>query len=579
MQPSLETVSRQRLRLLVIILYVLGALTLMRLIDIQIVKHKHYQTLAAGEHQRKYEVPADRGQIYLLDGETKVPLALNQSLKLVYADPSIISNKDDIAKRIAKITGDDPQTFVKAMNGAKEYAVLKGRVDEKTAKKIKELNLRGVGMVSQDYRSYPEGSLASQVLGFVNNAGEGQYGIEGYLNKELEGTPGVLNTKTDTNGVPIATAENLSKPSVPGTSMVLTIDRNIQAQAEKFLESGVNEVKAESGSVIVMDPNTGAVKAMANFPTFDPNSYSKVSDYTKFGNAVVNDQFEPGSGFKIFTMAAGLDTGKITPDTTYDDTRCEQIDNYKICNADNHGGKPNTTMTVALRDSLNIGVMHVLKLLGTDPNVITSTSKQVLHGYITGHFGFGRKTGIEQAGEESGYVNKPTSNTVNYANMTFGQGISVTMLQMAAATSAIANGGKLYKPYVVDQRILPDGTKKSTQPVVSNAHVMSDKAAKDLTGMMEVVVQHGSGYRAATPGYRIAGKTGTAQIPNPKGGYIDDQNIGTFTGFAPAADPKFVVMVRINKPKTQGFAETTTVPVFANLTRWLLQYYAIPPSS
>ncbi len=580
MSPPLTTkASSKRLDWLYICVVLLGVLTVGRLFYIQIIQHAQFSRLAANEHQRQYEVPADRGQIYVLDGETKVPLALNQQLKLLYADPSIVSNKRVAAEKLAKITGQPADKYLKAMDQGKEYALLETRLSAKTAESIKALGLRGIGLKNQTYRTYPEGSLASQVLGFVNIEGKGQYGVEGFLNRTLSGVPGYLKAKTDTNGLPIASSDNLDKAPIRGTDVVLTIDRSIQAQAEKFLAEGVTNVQAESGSVIVMDPQNGAVKAMANYPTFDPNNYSKVTDYRVFSNSIVSDNFEPGSVFKVFTLAAGLDAGKITPNTVYNDTGCEKIDNYNVCNADNHKLGPNTTMTVVLRDSLNTGVMYVLKLLGSDPATITKASKQALHRYFTGGFRFGQRTGIEQAGEAAGFVNKPTSSNVTYANMAFGQGISVTTLQTAAAISAIANGGKLYKPYLVDQYVKADGTVTRAQPKLIDPQVVSSAAAKDLGTMMEVVVHRGSGYRAYTPGYQIAGKTGTAQIPNPSGpGYLPDKNIGTFAGFAPLESPKFVVMVRINKPKTPGFAEVTTVPVFANLTRWLLQYYAVPPS-
>ncbi|HUC20610.1 MAG TPA: penicillin-binding protein 2 [Candidatus Polarisedimenticolaceae bacterium] len=577
--PLAAKSSSQRLDWLYISVVLLGILTVGRLFYIQIIQHNHFAQLAVNEHQRKYEVPAERGQIYLLDGDTKVPLALNQRLKLLYADPSIISDKRGTAERLASATGQPVTKYLKAMEQGKEYALLESRINAKTADKIKALRLRGVGLKDQNYRTYPEGSLGSQVLGFVNSDGKGQYGIEGYLNRELSGVPGHLNAKTDTNGVPIASSDNLDRAPIRGTNVVLTLDRSIQAQAEKFLAEGVTSVRAESGSVIVMDPNTGAIKAMANYPTFDPNDYGRVTDYRVFSNAIVSDNFEPGSVFKIFTMASGLDAGKITPDTTYNDVGCEKVDKYDVCNAENHKLGPNTTMTVALRDSLNTGVMFVLKLLGSDPVTITKASKQVFHRYVTQQFRFGQRTGIEQAGEASGFVNPPTTSNVTYANMAFGQGISVTTLQTATAVGAIANGGKLYKPYLVDQYIKADGKVVGNQPKVVNPQVISKQAAKDLGTMMEVVVHHGSGYRAYTPGYQIAGKTGTAQIANPNGpGYLTDKNIGTFAGFAPVEAPKFVVMVRINKPNTPGFAEVTTVPVFANLTRWLLQYYAVPPS-
>ncbi len=574
------TSATERLKWLYVVLAACGILIALRLAYLQIAQHGHYESLAANEHQRKYEVPADRGQIYLMDGDTKVPLALDQTLKLLYADPSMIKHKAATATALAAATGDSAAAYLKDLEQPGQYVVLKGRVDDDLAAKITKLNLYGVGMVNQDYRTYPQGTLASQVLGFMNDAGDGQYGIEGYLNNLLKGTPGQLDAKTDTNGVPIATAGNTDKAPVAGDDVTLTLDRNIQAEAENDIKSGVQDAKAASGSIIVIDPNTGAVKAMANYPTYDPNNYQSVTNYQTFQNATVSNAFEPGSGFKVITMATGIDQGKVNQNSTYDDTVCVTVTGTKICNDANHNDGANTTMTNVLRDSLNTGVMFVLRTLGGDPNNITLAGKKLLYGYITQHFGFGRTTGIEQAGEASGVVNAPPSNDVNYANMTFGQGLSVTMLQMVDAYAAIANGGTLYKPYLVASTTSSNGTTHETQPTVLKSHVVSANTSQQIGAMGQVVVQHGTGYKAYTPGYEIAGKTGTAQVPNPTGtGYLANENIGSFTGYAPVQSPKFVEMVVINEPTVPGDAEDTTVPVFAELTRWLFQYYAIPPSS
>lgn len=577
--------SLRRLNLLYVMLGVLGVAVAARLIFLQVIQYGHYQQLATNEHQRKYEVPANRGQIYLLDGTTQVPLALDETLGLLYADPSLVKDKAAAAAKLAHATGGSASSYLQDLNQGGEYVVLGGRIDTATAARIQALNLYGVGLKNQDYRTYPEGTLASQVLGFVNNAGDGQYGIEGYFNSLLKGTPGQLNAKTDTNGVPIATADNINKPSVPGDDIVLTLDRNIQAEAETDIQSGVQSAKAASGSILVLNPNTGAVEAMANYPTYDPNNYGQVTNYQTFENPIVDNAFEPGSGFKLITMSTGLDLGKVTPTTTYTDTGCVTITGTKICNDEQTAGTPNndgpnTTMTEVLRDSLNTGVIFVLESLGGDPGNITLAGKQALYSYITGHFDFGKLTGIEQTGEAAGSVNPPTSNDVNYANMAFGQGVDVTMLQMADAIAAIANGGTLYKPYLVAATIHPDGTQVNTKPIVVQRHVVSQQTSAAMAAMGQVVVQHGTGYKAYTPGYEIAGKTGTAQIPNPNGsGYLAGVNIGSFIGYAPATNPKFLVMVRINEPTNGVDAEDTTVPVFAALVRWLFQYYAIPPSS
>jgi cell division protein FtsI (penicillin-binding protein 3) len=564
------------------LLVVFGVVLAGRLFYLQVVQHERYLAQASNEHTRKYEIPATRGELYAYDGAAASPIALNQRLKIVYADPRYVDDKAAAAQKLAGALGGAPADYEKRLGNGIEYTVVAERVASDAAARVAALKLPGIGMKDLDYRTYPEGSLAAQVLGFVNADGAGQYGVEGYLNDQLDGTPGQLAAKTDTHGIPIATADNVVKPPVDGTSFVLTIDRNIQAMAEQELADQVQKVKAKSGSIVVMDPATGAVRAMANYPTYDPNSYNKVTDYGVFLNQAVSAQFEPGSGMKAFTVAAGLDQGKIKPDTTYDDPGCLQVDDRKICNAE--GDKPGKgkTMTVALRDSLNTGMMFILRMLGGNPDKITPNGKKLLYDYFTKHFGFGVRTGIEQAGEAAGSVAPPNTNNVTYANMTFGQGMSVTMVQMVAAMAAVANGGRLYQPHVVEGVMKPNGTVQPVPPKVVTDHVMSAAAIADLNQMLQVVVQHGSGYIAGgmNPGYKIAGKTGTAQIPRPDGkGYIDGANIGSFVGFAPADNPKFVVMVRINEPGVKGFAETTTVPVFGEVCKWLFKYYGIPPSS
>lgn len=571
-------VSRRRLGGLVAVVGLATVVLLGRLVQLQLFDHSVYLAQATRTQSRKYEVPPERGQIYALDGDSTSPLVLNQTLATLYADPRYVTNKAAVAAKLASVTGQSAATYTKLLGGGGEYVVLAKKLDQATSDKIKKLNLAGVGLSDANYRLYPEGTLASQLLGFVNDSGVGQYGIEGYLNKELAGTPGTLKATTDANGIPIATANNYSKAPVNGQSVVLTIDRNIQAQAEKYIAQGVQSNGAVSGSVVVVDPNTGAVKAMANYPTYDPSNYGSVTNYSLFQNAVVADAFEPGSGFKMFTMAAGLDTGKVTPDTTYTDTGSFTVDGYVVKNAE---GKSYgvSSMSKVILFSLNTGAMFVLRMLGGDPNVINHAGKQLLYSYITAHFGFGAKTGIEQAYESAGKVNPPTSSDVNYANMTFGQGVSVTMLQMAMAAAAIANGGKLYKPYLVDKVISPDGKTTVTKPTLVRDHVISPQAATQLTTMLQSVVTSGTGRATNLPGYQVAGKTGTAQIPNPTGpGYLATKNIGSFTGYAPVADPQFVMMVRINEPTTPGFAESTTVPVFAQIAQWLLRYYAVPPT-
>jgi len=584
--------QRRRLAILSGLLLLCGGLLVTRLVYLQILQHSKYLAEATLEQTRKYEIPARRGELYVQDGDgTTSPIALDQTLSVLYADPRYVADKAGAAAKLAAITGGSAASYVTAMDNGIEYAKLADRVTDDQATKIKKLKLAGIGLSNQDYRVYPEGSLAAQVLGFVNSDGAGQYGVEQYLNAKLAGVPGRLAAKTDTHGIPIATADNIEKPAQDGTSYVLTIDRNIQAEAERELMAQVKKVNAQSGSIVIMDPNTGAVRAMATYPTFDPNNYGRVTDYRDFMNQPSDDAFEPGSGMKVFTMAAGLDQGKVNPDTTYDDPGCYQVDDRKVCNAAGDKPGPNKSMTMVLRDSLNTGAMFVLRMLGGNPNDFTLAGKNTLFNYFTKHFGFGERSGVEQMGDQAGVIpaaSNAAGNNVTYANMTFGQGMTVTMMQMVDAMAAVANGGKLVQPYLVDAVMNPDGTTTATAPKVVKTHVMTATAIAQLTQMLEVVVQHGSGYLAGVenPGYAIAGKTGTAQIPDPKGqGYLVGKNIGSFLGFAPANNPKFVMMVRINEPAVQcddaqcGYAEYTTVPVFGDMSKWLFKYYGIPPRS
>ena len=555
-----------------------------KLIYLQLFMHGHYLVQAEQDQTRKYEIPATRGQIYTNDNGVAQPLALNQTLYVIYADPSQMKDRAVETKQLAGILGGSADDYLTSVSKATRYVELATRIPTTTANNIKALHLPGVGTTSRDYRTYPEGSLAAQVLGFVNADGAGQYGIEGYLNQNLTGTPGLFAAKTDTNGIPIQESSNIAKKPVDGISYVLTIDKNVQAEVEKELAAQVQNVKAKSGSVVILDPSNGKVVSMANYPTYDPNNYQAVTDYRDFANNVVSSAYEPGSTVKALTYGTGLDQSKITPDTTYNDPGFYTIDGYKVADAFGDVPGPNRTMTYALKLSLNTGAMYVLRTLSGSTEKFTLDGKKTLFNYFTNHFGLGVLTGIEQASEASGNVNQPSNaagNDVNYANMTFGQGMTVTMIQMATAMASIANGGKLYQPTVIDGTLNSDGTIKEQAPKLIRSNVLSAQAAAQLNTMLQVTVHHGTGYIAAeqNAGYVLAGKTGSAQIPKPDGsGYIDGANIGSFLGYAPANNPKFVMMIRIDQPLNAGFAETTTVPLFSSLSTWLFKYYAIPPS-
>lgn len=549
-----------------------------KLIDIQLINNKKYLAMANSQQSRKFEIEAKRGDIFLDDGGQLYPVALNQNLKLLYADPKLIKDTKEAASKLSPLIGVEEAKLVDQLsNSNSRYVELKQKIDKETVQKISALKLAGIALKDKNYRYYTEGNLYSQVLGYVNNDGMGQYGIEGYMNNDLSGSNGLLRAITDSLGVPINSQDNTITEARDGKSLVLTLDRTVQSLADKAISKAVQNNRAQSGSLIVMDPKTCEVVAMANYPNYDPNNFTDVKDYSLFKNSSVNNLYEPGSGFKIFTMSSGIDTGKVKPETTYNDTGEVVVSGKTINNAENkkYGIQ---SMSDVIQKSLNTGVVFVLKMLGGDPNKITKEGKDIFYEYVR-KFGFGSKTGIEQSAEPDGFVKSPKAYDVDYANMTFGQGVSVTSIQMIAGAAAIANGGKLCQPHLVKQMIDKDKniTKISTAP---SKEVISEQSAKTVANMMINVVEHGSGYLAKTKGYKIAGKTGTAQVPKTNGqGYEEDKNIGSFVGFAPVDDPKFIILVRVDYPKVQGFAEKTAVPAFAEVARELFKYYQLSPSN
>lgn len=574
--------ASRRITIITVFFAVCSVAIAARLFEVQVVKSQEYIAKADAQQERKFQIPAKRGQIYLGENNDLYPIALNQSLKILYVDPKFVQDPAASAQKLSQVTGIDQGKLEKVLtfDGKKRYEVLKEKVSAEESSKIQALRLPGVVLADKDYRYYPEANLFSHVLGYVNTDGEGQYGIEQYLNDDLTGQPGQVKAVTDSFGVPIVSQENTINDPKNGNSYILTIDRSIQDIANRALKDAVEKNKAESGSIVVMDPKTGAIKALVNYPNFDPNNYAAVKpdDYRRFINSAVSNQFEPGSGFKVFTMSAGIDTGKVKADSTYNDTGEVKVADRTIKNAEDHKFGIQT-MTDVIQKSLNTGVVFILKQLGGDPNKITRTGKEALYKYIK-DFGFGERTGIEQAGEATGKVRDAKASEVDYANMTFGQGLSATTIQMVQAVGAIANGGTLYQPYMVEKTISPDQDIVENKPKVVKDRVISKQSAAIVASMMQKVVEHGSGYATRMKGYNIAGKTGTAQVPRADGlGYEENKNVGSFVGFAPTEDPKFVMMVRIDYPRVPGFAEKTAVPAFAVVAKELLKYYQIPPSS
>ena len=584
MNLSLKRYSRSRT--LVLAMCGIGAIFVVRLFYLQVIQHSYYESEALKEHTTKFTLPAQRGEIYARDGLTDkvTPLVLNEASYTVYADPRYVTDPDRTADVLRSVAGGNTvKDFEKGLQSKDlQYTVLARQISQKQADLISREKLPGVGMQEQDRRVYPEGSLAAQVLGYVNNDGQGQYGIEQALNTDLSGKAGLLKAVTDVRGIPLSVGNNVQEPAKDGKNLVLTIDRNIQSYAEQALKEGLEKVKAKHGSVVIMDPMSGAVMAMANLPTFDPTKYYEQSDYSAFQNAVVSSPYEAGSVVKTFTMASGLNDGAITKDSTYNNTGSVKVDDAVIKNVlQNVNG--NRNMTEIFQYSLNTGVVHILERLGGGS--LNPQARQKLFGYFTGHFLLGEKTGIEQSGELAGEIVSPDigeGNNVRYANMTFGQGMDTTMIQLTSAYSAMVNGGVYYKPHIVDGYLDTDGTisKKASQVVKSD--VIRPEISRQLNDMMhEARIKSLPGKDRA--GYFVGGKTGTAQVIDPKTGRYSDKNaIGSYLGFGGNSNttPRYVIMVRVTDAQVGDAVYVggeAAAPIFANISNWLLDYLQVQP--
>lgn len=542
-----------------------------RLFYLQLGQRNYYLKIASSQHWIRDKVPAERGKIFARDTVSNEPyvLASNQSLSLVYVNPKEIEDKDKTAAFLAEVTKMKKEEVLAKFDDSKIYIPIKHRLDKGQSDQIKDAKIKGVSVTKENWRYYPEGGLAGPLLGFVNDEGAGNYGLEEYFDDILKGQPGILNAETDNAGIKIAFGNNVSKPAVNGTDLYLTIDRYIQGKAEELLTGAIKKYSAASGTVIVMNPKTGEILAMANAPSFDPNNYSKLKaeDYASFKNRAVTDVFEPGSVFKVITMASGLDASKITPETKYEDKGTVVLNGNKIMNSDRkaHGI---CTMTYVLENSLNTGSTWVEQKLG----------KNRFFDYLR-KFGFGELTGIEMPDEGAGRVYEPKEvNDHTYATMSFGQSISVTPIQIVTSFAAVANKGAMMKPYIVEKTVDAKGKSKSTE-TREVRRVISEQAAADLTKMMISVVENGHGKQAKVKGFKVAGKTGTAQVPKKGGlGYESGKNIGSFIGFAPADDAQFVVLAKIDEPHGVPWAEESAAPLVGQMLDFLLKYYQVAPT-
>ncbi len=560
------------------------AVFLIRLFYLQIIKHDYYSKAALAGQLKQYEIPPERGIIEAHDGEGTVPIVLNETLYTLFADPKFIKNPTEAAAKVQSIIGGNAGDYEQLMKQDTRYAVLGKKLTKDQKQKLDALDIKGLGTRDEPHRTYPQDDLAAQVLGFVNDDGEGKYGVEQALDSTLKGSPGRLKAITDAQGVPLlSNDDNVIVQPKNGQSVLLTIDVSMQRQLQDILRHGIKRVNAKSGSAIIMDPNTGEIKAMANYPTYKPAEFYKVKEADVFANSAVSSPLEVGSIMKILTTSAALDQNVISTKTTYYDPNQFVIDGYKITNVEQNGGPQRRSIEDILQLSLNTGATWMLMQMGGGE--VNAKARTIWHDYMVNHFQLGMPTGIEQGYEAPGTIpdpNKGFALDLQFANTAFGQGMTATPLQMAAALSSIINGGTYYRPRLIDTIADSNGKKEIKKPEIIKTGVIKQSVSKDIQALMQYVVsQNHSAYGMPNlpPAiYSIGGKTGTAQIPNPKGGYYTDKFNGTFIGFVGGNKPQYVIAVRVNEPHINNYAgRGAAAPIFSDLAMMLINNFNVTP--
>jgi cell division protein FtsI (penicillin-binding protein 3) len=561
-----STVYSRRMSLLIVCLVVGVMVVAGRLVYYQIFMHEDLQARYHEQHTWDKTIPAERGDITDVNGHL---LALDTVQWEVSVSPPLVTGGEELAGDLSEILGIPETTVLTAFGSEAPWYQLAKGVEFEVGESVRALKAGGVACDPVPRRFYPEGILMAHVVGIVNTTGVGFYGIEGYYNQTLRGTEGRKTVEQGPNGneLPLLPLEEV--PSEPGTSLVLTVDRNIQFIAQQELRKALEEYKAESGIVLIMDPQSGAILADVSYPSFDPNDFVH-ADPELLADPAVSDMWEPGSIFKIITWAAALDSGTISPGTTFYDQGALEVGGRVIRNW-NRQGNGLVTMTDGLVKSLNTVAAFIS----------TSTGKETFYTYLR-RFGFGILTEVDLQSEGPGMMKLPGDSTwfpSELGTNSFGQGIAVTPMQMIVAVSAVANRGTLMKPYAVHELIGTDpetGQRRvvQVQPMVVRRAV-SQETAQTLTSMLVEVIDRGATL-AQVPGYRIAGKTGTAQVPTAYG-YHDTDTIASFVGFAPAEDPQFIVLVKLDKPRTSPWGSQTAAPTFRAIAERLFAYMQIPP--
>jgi cell division protein FtsI/penicillin-binding protein 2 len=586
-----------RINVLQGIIFLFVLIIIGRLFYLQIIKNNYYVTMGLNQRVVDQEVMPERGRIFALasqdEGDELYPLAVNKVYYEVAIDPKIISRPQNIADILAKNLEIDIN-IVKEKTALtdKRYEIIAKNVTEEKVKNIKNeltalladvnkgksgkdkiLNIDGLGVIFKKsvLRFYPDKEVGSHILGFLGFGPdgikrEGKYGLEAYLDNELSGLSGKITGEIDQKGVLLG--DSKAEGAKPGVDVVLTIDHTIQYKACQALQKAVNAHSADSGTVIVMEPETGAIRAMCDYPSFDPNDYGKVDSPDVYNNLAVFQNYEPGSVMKAISMAIAINEKKVTPETSYEDTGAVKFAfNQVIRNAgDKKYGWSDMKKVLAM--SINTGVVFATQDV---PN-------KIFHGYME-NFGFGKPTNILLSQESEGNISSlEKKGDIYKATASYGQGITVTPLQMINAFNVLANHGSLMQPYIIKELRYNDQVVETYKPKIMRQNVVSPTTASQLSAMLVNVVDGEHAVKARVPGYYVAGKSGTAQVASIGAKKYDSSvTIHSFIGFAPASKPKFTLMVKLDNPKTAQYSEGTAIPLFGEIAQFLIQYYKIPP--
>lgn len=562
-EEKLFSLVKKRMKIAFCLLLVLFAALITHLFSIQVLQGNAFQVKAKKQRLRTISIEPKRGIIYDRDGQE---LTSNISLNSVFAMPYQIKEPQQIAKQLSKILDLDEREVYSQLVKPKFFVWIRRRVKDAKVKQIKSLNLEGISFTSESKRFYPQGMLLSHALGFAGIDCQGLAGLERSYEKFLAGEAGKVTAEMDVAGLVIPAGYYQYSPPSDGDNLILTIDSNIQYIVEREVEKVYREYRAKGAVVIVMDPCRGEILALASRPAFDPNSFTQFPP-SSWRNSALSQVYEPGSTFKVFLAAAALEEKAIKLSDKFYCGGSYHVTHWTIHDTEGREkGHGWLTLKDILKFSCNVGAVQAGLRLG----------EKKFCKYIA-DFGFGEKTGIDLPGEERGLFSPQGWQKITLATASFGQGIGVTPLQMIRGLSAIANGGHLMRPYLVKEIRSPEGKIIKAFSPYEVRRIISKKTARQLTEMLEVVTREGTGRKANLKGYRVAGKTGTAQKVGP-GGYLEDKHVSSFFGFVPSSNPRLAILVVVDEPKGAYYGAVVAGPVFKRIAEETLCYLGVAPS-